>query len=131
MDENSGAVVRENWPLWTTLFIAAASLLGRFLLVHLLARAGGPEPFTRQPGHTVAGARSPALFIEHIEATGPQTIVLTHGQGMDTTYWGPIRAQLGERFRVVAWDLPGLGVQSARRKTRSVSMTPQLNSKWW
>lgn len=38
-----------------------------------------------------------------------QTLVLLHGVGLDHTVWGPAAALLGDRFRIVAPDLPGHG----------------------
>ena len=42
-------------------------------------------------------------------ADGP-TIVLTHGWGANATEWYYLKKQLGDRFRLIAWDLPGLGL---------------------
>jgi pimeloyl-ACP methyl ester carboxylesterase len=41
-------------------------------------------------------------------ADGP-TVVLTPGWGATTTEWFHLRRQLGGRYRLVAWDLPGIG----------------------
>ncbi|WP_116201519.1 alpha/beta fold hydrolase [Amycolatopsis circi] len=38
-----------------------------------------------------------------------QTLVLLHGVGLDHTVWGPVAELLGDRFQVVAPDLPGHG----------------------
>ncbi|WP_037360553.1 alpha/beta fold hydrolase [Amycolatopsis orientalis] len=38
-----------------------------------------------------------------------QTLVLLHGVGLDHTVWEPAAALLGDRFRIVAPDLPGHG----------------------
>ncbi|GAA1098774.1 alpha/beta fold hydrolase [Tsukamurella spumae] len=37
------------------------------------------------------------------------TLVLLHGVGLDHTVWEPVIALLGDRFRIVAPDLPGHG----------------------
>ena len=42
-------------------------------------------------------------------ADGP-TIVLTHGWGANATEWYYLKKHLGDRFRLIAWDLPGLGL---------------------
>ncbi|WP_052640296.1 alpha/beta fold hydrolase [Zavarzinella formosa] len=39
---------------------------------------------------------------------GP-TVILTHGWGASTTEWFYLRRQLAGRYRLVCWDLPGLG----------------------
>ena len=42
-------------------------------------------------------------------ADGP-TVVLTHGWGANATEWYYLKKHLGDRFRLIAWDLPGLGL---------------------
>jgi pimeloyl-ACP methyl ester carboxylesterase len=118
--------VREDWRLWTALALLAFSALGRFLIVPLIA-TGGDKPedkFERLTGRTAPGARSSALYIEtsgqSITPDAP-TFVLTHGQGMDTTFWSPIRKELAKNHRVIAWDLPGLG-RSKRIEGSSFSL---------
>jgi pimeloyl-ACP methyl ester carboxylesterase len=43
---------------------------------------------------------------------GTPTLVLLHGVGLDHTVWEPLTAILGDRFDVVAPDLPGHGTSS-------------------
>ena len=108
---SDGAVlwVREDWRLWTGLGLVALSFLGRIAIVPLLARGVPSERFERGSGRTIAGARSPALYVDTSGPDAAPLILLTHGQGMDTTFWSPIRGHLSKQYRVVAWDLPGLG----------------------
>ncbi len=40
------------------------------------------------------------------------TVVLTHGAGTNATSWYYVQQQLAGRFRLIAWDLPGLGRSS-------------------
>jgi pimeloyl-ACP methyl ester carboxylesterase len=47
-----------------------------------------------------------------VECYGPEDappIILTHGWGTDRTEWDYLRPALAGRFRLIAWDLPGLG----------------------
>jgi pimeloyl-ACP methyl ester carboxylesterase len=47
-----------------------------------------------------------------VEESGPQDaprIILTHGWGADRREWSYARRRLEGRFRVISWDLPGLG----------------------
>ena len=37
------------------------------------------------------------------------TLLLTHGWSLDTSAWDYAKADLARRYRIVAWDLPGLG----------------------
>lgn len=102
-------VYREGWKLWLGLALLAWSFLGRAPVLLLLARPGGPR-FSRAGGGKVEmGPRRDTI---HVETTGPEgapPIVLTHGWGMDASIWTPQRAVLGDRFRLILWDLPGLG----------------------
>ncbi|MCW3053763.1 MAG: alpha/beta hydrolase fold protein [Chthonomonadales bacterium] len=51
-----------------------------------------------------------------VEAHGPAdapTILMTHGWGLDSTVWCSFRKHLAGPFRLVTWDLPGLGRSKA------------------
>ncbi|HYW21092.1 MAG TPA: alpha/beta hydrolase, partial [Nodularia sp. (in: cyanobacteria)] len=41
-----------------------------------------------------------------------QPIILSHGWGPNSTIWYYAKRQLSDRFRVIVWDLPGLGKSS-------------------
>lgn len=102
--------VRDDWRLWTGLGLLAWSFLGRFPLTLILARGGG-RPTSARPrsGLAIPGAEGAQLHLEvDGRADGPP-LVLTHGWGLDSTVWSRARADLGDRFRVISWDLPGLG----------------------
>jgi pimeloyl-ACP methyl ester carboxylesterase len=48
----------------------------------------------------------------HVEIFGPEhgpTLVLTHGWSLNLTAWRYLLPLLTEKFRVITWDLPGLG----------------------
>jgi len=48
-----------------------------------------------------------------VECYGPPDappIVLTHGWGVNSTEWYYVKKHLADRFRVIVWDLPGLGL---------------------
>ena len=48
----------------------------------------------------------------HVELYGDPAappVVLTHGWGMNSTAWYYAKRQLADRFRLIVWDLPGLG----------------------
>jgi len=110
-----------------TLFLALAlALLGWALTGGLLVRASRGL-FTR--GNASPGARPPApsppvvasrlgrpdgseLYVEVHGPEGAPAIVLTHGWGNDRSEWDEFKQALGERFRLIAWDLPGLGRSS-------------------
>jgi pimeloyl-ACP methyl ester carboxylesterase len=49
------------------------------------------------------------LYVECYGPEGAPVIVLTHGWGADRTEWDYLRRDLAGRFRLIVWDLPGLG----------------------
>jgi pimeloyl-ACP methyl ester carboxylesterase len=62
--------------------------------------ASGAELAIRQFGPSEGSSQQP-------------TIVLTHGWGADHRDWSYVIDELPRDFRVVAWDLPGLGASTA------------------
>jgi len=44
--------------------------------------------------------------------TGPETIVFLHGLALTRTSWDPQLVALADRFRCVAWDMPGYGASA-------------------
>lgn len=106
--------LREDWRLWTALALLGWSFFGRMVMPLLLARADsdptGPE---RGAGDTLSGAAGHALYVEsHGDAAAPP-LILIHGWGLDSTIWFYARRHLAQRFRVIVWDLPGLGRSTA------------------
>lgn len=102
-----------DWRLYLGLGLLAWSFFGRFVVLMLMP-AGRDEPREeRGQCATISGASGARL---HIETFGPAegpTLVLTHGWGLNATAWWYSRRALGERYRVVTWDLPGLGRSKA------------------
>ncbi len=89
------------------------ALLGR-LLVLLFHHVGREEPKAKRSGE-VRRIRQADGRVLHTESYGPpdaQPIVLTHGWGLNSTEWYYARERLARRFRVIVWDLPGLGKSS-------------------
>jgi hypothetical protein len=100
--------------LWIGWGLLAFSLLGRFILTPLLAKGEKDTvPITRGEGRTVAGPDGSELRVESFGAAEAPAIVLTHGWGLDSTVWRYARRDLGDRFRLIVWDLPGLGRSKA------------------
>lgn len=96
-------------PLWWGAGLMAFSLLGRFPLLALLGR-GGPTPSAERPvGSEVAGADGAILNVEIEGAQQGPILLFTHGWGLSSRIWAEARADLGARFGLVFWDLPGLG----------------------
>jgi pimeloyl-ACP methyl ester carboxylesterase len=83
-------------------------------LVQARYPAGGQEPVPLH-GETHYLKRSDGTTI-HAETFGPAgapTLVLTHGWSTDNTEWFYAKRQLAGQFRLIVWDLPGLGQTTA------------------
>jgi pimeloyl-ACP methyl ester carboxylesterase len=104
-----GRLVETGW-LAAGIGMLLWSAFGRYLVLALYPR-GTDEP--RQI-RTAAGKKiqAPDGSILHVEFDGPANqpvIVLTHGWALDSAAWYYIRKELSQRYRLVLWDLPGLG----------------------
>jgi pimeloyl-ACP methyl ester carboxylesterase len=110
-----------------TLFFAFAvglllwALLGGLIirtLLGLLIKAKGAEGIVANSPlekGTVSRLGRPDSSQLHVECYGPvgaPVIVLTHGWGADRTEWKYLKRDLTDRFRLIVWDLPGLGGSS-------------------
>jgi pimeloyl-ACP methyl ester carboxylesterase len=111
---------RPGWDRRTGELAAGAILLlwaltGRLAVKGLAAltlRAGDDEP-THARGGTVHRLRRPDGTELQVECYGPEDgppIVLTHGWGANGTEWYYVKKHLADRFRLIVWDLPGLGL---------------------
>jgi pimeloyl-ACP methyl ester carboxylesterase len=96
-------------PLWWGVGLMAFSLLGRFPMLMLLGRPGASAPARRADAVEVAGADGSFLHVEQEGAGQGPILLFTHGWGLSARIWAEARADLGARFGLVFWDLPGLG----------------------
>ena len=117
-----GELVSNRWLL-LGLVMMLWSFLG-FLPILLLHRPGTDEPKPTRSRRSQRLVRPDGSEID-IEFYGldndAPTIILTHGWGPDSTVWYYVKKQLSDRFRVVVWDLPGLG-KSIKPKNRDYSL---------
>ena len=89
--------------------LLAWSFLGRFPTL-LLFRKGPDEPkVERTEGRLIDGPNGCRLWVESTGSAEAPVLVFTHGWGMNATVWWYAKAHLAGRFRLVMWDLPGLG----------------------
>lgn len=108
VDDDGLHTVRETWRAGLGLALLGWSVLGRYPTLLLLGRRDvDPSAAVRADGERIKGAAGSDLYVE-THGEGP-TLLLTHGWGLDSTVWGYARRRLSGRFRVVVWDLPGLG----------------------
>lgn len=103
--------VREDWRLWTVVALLALSLIGKVVFVPLLAKPdkGEPSREDRGAGQVIGLSNGSDIYVEVLgRAEGP-TLILTHGWAMDSSIWHYAKLALGRSFRIIVWDLPGLG----------------------
>ena len=114
---------RDDWRLWAGGALLAWSLLGRVVVLALLGKGDTrPTRAQRGNGERIASPTGSSLYVETCGPAGAPPIIFTHGWGMDSTYWRYARQDLGDRFRLVLWDLPGLGKSKAAGKD-AISLT--------
>jgi pimeloyl-ACP methyl ester carboxylesterase len=98
------------WRLWLGGALLALSFLGRIPWIWLLSRGGeDAQRLRRSPG---AAVRTPNGAVLHVEEHGPAdapALVFVHGWGMDGSVWWDARRALANRFRIIIFDLAGLG----------------------
>ena len=112
---------REDWRLWTGLALLAFSFFGRFLITPLLARPDRtPYRPARGDGRMIASPTGASLYVEEAGLKQGLTIIFTHGWGLDSTIWTLAKHALGSRFRLLLWDLPGLGRSKPGRENETL-----------
>ncbi|MBD2103276.1 alpha/beta fold hydrolase [Leptolyngbya sp. FACHB-261] len=128
----SGVYILYEWyegELNSTLYLVIGlvlvlwSLAGHLPLLLLLRRPGVDEPKPTRNG-TVQMLKRPDGSKIRVEFYGPAegpVLILTHGWGPNSTIWYYVKKQLGEHFRLVVWDLPGLG-KSSKPKNQDYSI---------
>jgi predicted alpha/beta hydrolase family esterase len=100
---------REAWRLYAGLGLFAWSFLGRFVVLMFIP-AGQDEPREeRGEASVVMAPDGAALDVESFGEAGRPTLVLTHGWGLNSTAWWYAKHALAGRYRLITWDLPGLG----------------------
>jgi pimeloyl-ACP methyl ester carboxylesterase len=116
-----GELVSDRW-LYLGIGLALWSFLG-FLPILLLHRSGRDEPKLSRSKRFERLPRPDGSEI-HVEFYGSDhapTLILTHGWGPDSTVWYYAKKQLTDQFRVIVWDLPGLG-KSKKPKNQDYSV---------
>ncbi len=116
-----GELVSNRW-----LLLGAVMMLWSFLgfLPILLFRRPGqdePKPTRSRRSQRLVRPDGSEIHVEFYGLDDAPTIILTHGWGPDSTVWYYLKKQLCDRFRVVVWDLPGLG-KSIKPENRDYSL---------
>lgn len=112
----TGAVVG-TWYLVVSLASLTLALAGRPIMLLLFGRNGADTPHGTRTGEIrrIQRPDGTELQVELYGSPDAQPIVMTHGWGTDSTEWYYAKLALAERFRVIVWDLPGLGKSQQRR----------------
>ncbi len=100
-----GALALLTWGL-------AGGLIARGL-ARLTLKEGSDNPRRTREGAEVRRIERPDGTELNVELYGPPDappIVLTHGWGADATEWYYEKKRLAGRFRLIVWDLAGLGL---------------------
>src|SRR5690606_13484077 len=85
------------------------SLMGRTPVLMLLGRNAPTPPARRAAAVTIPGADGASLHVETEGIDQGPILLFTHGWGLSARIWAEARADLGARFGLAFWDLPGLG----------------------
>jgi pimeloyl-ACP methyl ester carboxylesterase len=113
---------RDGRLFWGAVALTAVLFLGRFPMLMLLARKDiDPMRPVRSHGRMIASPTGAQLYVEEHGPADAPVVVLTHGWSMDSTIWHYAKRDLAKQFRVVVWDLPGLG--KSKRAAGKVSLS--------
>lgn len=101
---------RDDWRLWLGGALLAWSLLGRSVVLLLLARRDNdPMRLERANGKFLESPTGARLYVETYGPEDGQPLILTHGWSLDSRIWYYAKRDLAADFRLIVWDLPGLG----------------------
>jgi pimeloyl-ACP methyl ester carboxylesterase len=117
--EAQGVVYEDDigWRLWAGLALLAVSFLGRTPMLWLLARKGDDgDRLRRLQGRTVETPTGARLHVEEVGPSDAPALVFVHGWGLDAGIWREARLMLAQRYRVIAFDLAGLGRSKGPRE---------------
>ena len=76
-------------------------------------KAVGQLPKKSRDGATISQLGRPDGSQLRVECYGREDappIILTHGWGANSTEWDYLKKELSDAFRLIVWDLPGLGL---------------------
>jgi len=105
----TGDLAGTGWLIASLLMLAWAAA-GRFLVLAFYPR-GELEPDVRHrtPGVKLETADGSRLHVEQEGGANKPALLLTHGWTLDSESWFYARKHLVGNYRLILWDLPGLG----------------------
>ena len=112
---------RETAYLASGIALLALAVVGSWVRQALSMMFGGPKPAkgtaADEPRDDRTGdvhrIKRPDGSELHVECYGPAhapPVIMTHGWGCNSTEWFYPKKNLANRFRLILWDLPGLGL---------------------
>jgi pimeloyl-ACP methyl ester carboxylesterase len=107
------------WKDWAILagaiFCLTISFLGFLPASALLGNASGKDPVDIVAQRTLNIDRPDGtrLFVQISGKSEGPTLLMTHGWSLDSSAWKYLHPELSSHFRIVTWDLPGLGRSTA------------------
>lgn len=109
---------QEHWPyLVAGITILAWSFLGTPVIRLIgagLRREDDPVPERTGEQRWVENSDGTRLNVEIYGNPAGPILVFTHGWSLDSTEWFYAKRQLASTYRIVVWDLPGLGRSPGR-----------------
>lgn len=100
------------------------TFFGRYLVLLLLGgRSGTDEPkFTQSPENTrIKRPDGTEIYVEFLGPEDATPIILTHGIATFNSDWYYAKKHLADRFRLILWDVRGLG-KSSRSPNQDYSL---------
>jgi pimeloyl-ACP methyl ester carboxylesterase len=101
-------------PLLFGIALLALAVLGRPLVLFFAGRSGDDEPCDLRADEVRRVTATDGTEL-HVELYGPADgipLLMTHGWGLDSTAWYYAKRDLSLHYRLIVWDLPGLGRSS-------------------
>lgn len=85
--------------------------VGFLPLIFFLRRIGKDEPKMQrsQNTHRLSRPDGSEIHVEFYGSPDAPPLILSHGWGTNSTVWYYAKKQLAQQFRLIVWDLPGLG----------------------
>lgn len=102
--------------LVASLAMLVLTFTGRWFVL-LFHPAGSDEPTEARTGAVQRLPRPDGteLQVEHYGPADGPALLITHGNGTNSTVWYYAKRHLADRFQLLLWDLPGLGRSHAPR----------------
>lgn len=104
--------IDDEWLYLAVLFLLF-SLFGRFLILRFFKGEQDKPVFERSGDHrTTKDEGNVLISAETYGDKNLNPIIFTHGWSLDSTAWTYQKKALQEKFKLLFWDLPGLGKSS-------------------